>query len=198
MSSPAGRVDRSGPPADRPEQHRVALLHRAGTGDQQAFAELYDQIAPVVYGVALRVLRDRDLAAETAQEVLLEIWEIAARFDPAQGTVLGWSAAIGRRRAIDSVRAVEAQRQRDSRAGLRDMGTAFDDVAEAVIATDEAREVRDCLSGLAEEERDLVFRAYYRGRTYRQVAEDTGTPVGTVKSRIRSGLGKLARCLGRQ
>lgn len=189
-------LGRSAPEPSSRDGRLRSLLTQSGGGDQQAFAGLYEEIAPVVYGIAVRVLRDHNLAAETAQDVLLEIWKSAARFDASKGTVMGWVSTISHRRAVDSVRAVEAQRQRDSAAGARDAAPAQENVEDTVVAADEAASVRRCFETLTAGERDVVNEAYYSGKTYRQVAEETRTPLGTVKSRMRLALKHLAKCLG--
>jgi RNA polymerase sigma-70 factor (ECF subfamily) len=178
----AGRVD--------------ALLAAVAGGDRDAFAGLYDETAPIVHGTALRVLRDPHLAAEVAQDVMLEVWRTAPRFDPVLGSALSWIATVAHRRAVDRVRSVQAQRDRDELAGVRDYDRPFDHVAESVTQADDARRILACLETLTGLQRDAVTRAYYGGRSYREVAEDVSASLPTVKSRIRDGLTRLRDCLG--
>jgi RNA polymerase sigma-70 factor (ECF subfamily) len=165
-------------------------------GDQDAFAELYDALSPAVHGTALRVLRDPDHAAEVTQEVMVEVWRTAPQFDPRRGTARAWVVTMAHRRAIDRVRAVQAQRDRDQRVLDTDFARPFDEVAEQVEQTLEAERVRHCLDGLTDTQRESVTLAYYDGRSYREVADHLDAPLPTVKSRIRDGLTRLRDCLG--
>src|SRR5699024_4520027 len=108
----------------------AGVLARVVDGDQEAFAELYDETSPLVHGTALRVLRDPDLAAELTQDVMVEIWRTAGRFDPARGSVLAWVATMGHRRAVDLVRSVQAARERDTTIGIQSFERPHDEVAE--------------------------------------------------------------------
>lgn len=174
----------------------AGVVRDVATGDEQAFAELYDRLAPAVQGTARGVLRDPDLAAEVLQEVMLEVWRTAARFDPSLGSVRTWVVTLAHRRAVDRVRAVQAQRDRDQRSLDRDHRSPFDAVVEEVEDSMERRAVRDCLGSLTGTQREAVELAYYGGRTYREVAAELAAPLPTVKSRIRDGLLRLRDCLG--
>jgi RNA polymerase sigma-70 factor, ECF subfamily len=167
------------------------LLVASAAGDQQAFASLYDRLAPQVLGVALRVLRDRALAEEVAQEVFVEIWRKADRFDPDRGTAAGWVATLTHRRAVDRVRSEQAARDRDDRVQRRDSVRAFDEVSDAVGQRLDHWQVRQALAGLSERQREAVELAYFQGHTYREVAHVLGIPEGTAKSRLRDALLRL-------
>lgn len=182
-------VPRRAPDAD-------ALLSAAATGDQDAFAALYDLLSPAVHGTARAVLRDPDLAAEVLQEVMLEVWRTAPRFDPDRGSARTFVLTLAHRRAVDRVRAVQAQRDRDQRVADAEHHIPFDSVAEEVEDTMERTRVRHCLGSLTDTQRDAVVLAYYGGRTYREVAEELGAALPTVKTRIRDGLIRLRDCLG--
>lgn len=171
------------------------LMHRVGAGDAEAFGELYDAVSPLVYGTAVKVLRDPDHASEVAQEVLVEIWRAAARFDPVGGSVTAWVATIAHRRAVDRVRSVQSQRERDQRASIQQYSPPRDSVAEEAERNLEQQRVLDCLGTLSELQRTAVYSAYYDGFTYREVAERAGAALPTVKSRIRDGLKRLRKCL---
>lgn len=173
-----------------------ALLVASAGGDRAAFADLYDALAPAVHGVARAVLRDPDHASEVTQEVMLEVWRTAPRYDPAVGSARTFVLTLAHRRAVDRVRAVQAQRDRDQRVLDGAHEPAFDVVAEEVEATLERRRVRQCLGSLTETQRDAVLLAYYGGRTYREVAEELGAGLPAVKTRIRDGLIRLRDCLG--
>ncbi|MCU1432544.1 MAG: polymerase, sigma-24 subunit, subfamily [Actinotalea sp.] len=173
-----------------------ALMVAVAQGDQDAFAQLYDRLARAVHGTAQAVLRDPDHAAEVTQEVMLEAWRTAARFDPAQGSVRTWIVTLAHRRAVDRVRSVQSQRDRDQKVLDADTDRPFDAVAEEVEETMERQRVRHCLDSLTGTQRDAVLLAYYGGFTYREVAEKLESPLPTVKSRIRDGLTRLRTCLG--
>ncbi|MFI1990121.1 ECF RNA polymerase sigma factor SigK [Actinoplanes sp. NPDC020271] len=172
------------------------LLRAVGRGDEQAFARLYDLVAPRVYGLIRRVLRDPAQAEEVAQEVLVEVWRTAARFDRAAGSATSWVFTIAHRRAVDRVRAEQAAAERTVRAGAASLDTPYDEVADEVSGRLERQQVRHCLDDLTELQRQVVTMAYYQGHSYPQVAELLKTPLGTVKTRMRDGLIRLRDCLG--
>ncbi|MFS0701021.1 ECF RNA polymerase sigma factor SigK [Cellulomonas sp. 179-A 4D5 NHS] len=183
------------PVADEPES-TDALLVRAAAGDEGAFALVYDALSAAVFGTCLAVLRDRDHAAEVLQEVMVEVWRTASRFDPERGSARTWALTLAHRRAVDRVRAVQAQRNRDQRALDEQVERPFDVVAEEVEESMDRARVRHCLEGLTPTQHEAVVLAYYGGRTYREVADELAAPLATVKSRIRDGLLRLRDCLG--
>lgn len=182
-------------PGDGPETLED-LMARTARGDAAAFAALYDRLAPAVYGLVRKVLRDPAMSEEVAQEVLLEVWRKAARFDPAAGSVASWVMTVAHRRAVDRVRSEQACGVRDDRAGRRDLDAPVDSVAEGTQARLEAEQVRRALGGLTELQRQAIELAYYGGHTYPEVAALLGAPLGTVKTRIRDGLVRLRDALG--
>ena len=172
------------------------LMAAVARGDQDAFAQVYDRVARAVHATAQAVLRDPDHAAEVTQEVMLEAWRTATRYDRSQGTVRTWMITLAHRRAVDRVRSVQSQRDRDQKILDGDHDRPFDVVAEEVEGTMERQRVRHCLGSLSETQRDAVVLAYYGGHTYREVAERLDAPLPTVKTRIRDGLLRLRSCLG--
>jgi RNA polymerase sigma-70 factor, ECF subfamily len=171
------------------------LLVAVGRGDQDAFASLYDRVSSQVLGVALRVLRDRSLAEEVTQEVLVEVWRKADRFDPDRGSASGWITTLAHRRAVDRVRSEQASRDRDDRVSRRDEVRSFDSVADEVQVRLDHWQVRRALATLTERQREAIELAYFGGHTYRDVAKVLGIPEGTAKSRLRDGLLRLREAL---
>ena len=172
------------------------LLTLVARGDQVAFETVYDRVAPAVFGLVLRVLRDPAQSEEVAQEALLEVWRTADRFDPARGSALAWVMTIAHRRAVDRVRSERAAAEREARAASAATPPAADEVAETVESSLEAERVRHCLDGLTGVQRESITLAYYSGLSYPQVASALGVALGTVKTRIRDGLRRLRDCLG--
>ena len=170
------------------------LMSQVADGDQDAFAALYDAVAPRVYGLIRRVVRDAAQAEEVAQEALVEVWRNAARFDRARGSATGWIFTIAHRRAVDRIRAEQAATERERRTARASV--PFDDVVEEVTARLEQHAVRRCLDALTRVQREAILLAYYRGLTYPEVADRLGAPLPTIKTRMRDGLIRLRDCLG--
>jgi RNA polymerase sigma-70 factor, ECF subfamily len=175
-------------------QHLDALLDRVARGDQDAFEAVYDQLAGPVYGLIRKVVRDPAQSEEVTQEVLLEVWRTASRFDAARGSAATWVMTIAHRRAIDRVRSTAAAAEREQKTAQPLV--LDDEVAETVAANMDAERVRRCLGGLTELQRESITLAYYGGYTYSQVAALLHTALGTVKTRIRDGLIRLRDCMG--
>ena len=171
------------------------LLREVARGGEDAFARLYDLVAPRVYGLALRVLRDPGQAEEVAQEALVEVWRTASRFDPARGSATAWILTIAHRRAVDRVRAEQAGAERERKAAASD-GPPYDQVVEEATRQLERQQVRRCLESLTELQREAITLAYYGGYTYREVAKLLGAALPAVKTRMRDGLIRLRDCLG--
>jgi RNA polymerase sigma-70 factor (ECF subfamily) len=172
------------------------LLRRAGRGDQSSFAELYDALSPLVYGVVLKVVRDPSHAEEVAQEVFVELWRLAARFDGTKGSAKTWAATLAHRRAIDRVRSEQATRVRQDRDANQTIRNERDVVAAEVESSFDQVRVRRALTQLSELQREAVELAYFGGHTYREVAVLLDVAEGTVKSRIRDGMIRLRDELG--
>ncbi len=181
----------------QPEQADLeTLLGRVSRGDEAAFEQVYDQLAGPVYGLVRKVLRDPGQAEEVAQEVMLEVWRCASRFDQEKGSAAGWVMTIAHRRAVDRVRSVSAGAQRDYRAATGIFTGQADEVADAVEANLDRERVRHCLEGLTPLQRESITLAYYGGYTHSEVAGLLRVALGTIKTRIRDGLIRLRDCMG--
>jgi RNA polymerase sigma-70 factor, ECF subfamily len=195
MSGPDVPLRLAGHPAGEPKADLAELLGQVARGDESAFEAAYEQIARPVYGLVRKVVRDPAQTEEVAQEVLLEIWRTATRFDASRGSAMAWVVTIAHRRAIDRIRATTAQAQREQRVGtLGEPPPAS--VADTVESQLDAERVRRCLGSLTSLQRESVTLAYYGGYTYPQVAALLGIALGTIKTRIRDGLIRMRDCLG--
>jgi RNA polymerase sigma-70 factor (ECF subfamily) len=169
------------------------LVERLATGDDAALADLYDRYAGFVYGLAHRMLMNRQAAEDVTQEVFVALWENPTRFEPGRGTLRGFLGTMTHRRAVDLIRREDARRRRESRAPAD--APQAQDLAETAARTDTSGRVRNALSLLPEAQRRALELAYFQGHTYRQVAEVLGIPEGTAKSRLRLGLQRVAEIL---
>jgi RNA polymerase sigma-70 factor, ECF subfamily len=173
-----------------------ALLARVARGDEAAFEQTYDQVADAVFGLVRRVVRDPAQSEEVTQEVLVEVWRTASRYEPARGSAMAWIMTMAHRRAVDRVRSEQAASDRQARAANREQVVVYDEVAEDVEARLDRERVRRCLDTLTDLQRQSVALAYYEGYTYREVAELLTVPLGTVKTRMRDGMIRMRDCLG--
>lgn len=172
------------------------LLSRVARGDERAFAELYDLLSPRVYGLIRRVLRDPAQSEEVAQEVMVEVWRNAGRFDGTRGSATAWVFTIAHRRAVDRVRAEQSSNERAHRVAASSVDTPYDDVVETATARIEQQQVRRCLDALTDLQREAITLAYYNGNSYREVADLLGAALPTIKTRMRDGLIRMRDCLG--
>jgi RNA polymerase sigma-70 factor, ECF subfamily len=180
--------------AGRRADELAGLLALVARGDADAYAAVYGRTASQVLGLVLSVVRDPAQSEEVAQEVLLDVWRSASRFDPERGSAAAWVMTLAHRRAVDRVRSEQKAAEREQRVASAEV--AYDEVTEAVEARLDRERVRRCLGSLTELQRESVTLAYYGGYTYRQVADLLGVAVGTVKTRMRDGLIRLRDCLG--
>jgi len=173
-----------------------SLLELVADGDQQAFAELYDRTAPRVLGLVKRVLIDHAQSEEVAQEIFLEIWKTASKFESGRGSAMSWILTMTHRRAVDRVRSSQAGHDRDERIGIRDLEPAYDHVSESVEIRIEHERVKRAMAQLTELQREAISLAYYGGYSHTEVAGILSIPVGTVKTRLRDGMIRLRDELG--
>lgn len=171
------------------------LIGRVAAGDRHAFERLYNTTSELVFGIARRVLVDSDLAAEVTQEVFIEIWRKASRFDGSRGSARTWIAVMAKRRAIDVVRSTQASRERDG-AEVPVVVDPGDPVGDRVTDLEDRERIAGALGSLTDLQREALDLAFFGGLTHREVAERLDVPLGTVKTRIRDGLGRLASQMG--
>ena len=167
------------------------LVERVSRGDADAFAQLYDRHAALVYGVAKRMLGDPAAAEDITQSVFLQIWSRPASFQG--GNFAGWVATVARNASIDVLRSA-AVRTREPEMPVNLPSDI--DLDDEVYARVRAGAVADALRALPDDQREPIVRAYFGGFSYREVAQQLGEPVGTIKSRIRAGLRRLMGVLG--
>jgi RNA polymerase sigma-70 factor, ECF subfamily len=172
------------------------LLAQVAEGDQNAFGQLYDQCSGRVLGLVRRLLKDSAQSEEVTQEIFLEVWQNAKRYDPAKGSATTWILTMSHRRAVDRIRSSQSTRDRDTKIGLRDMETEYDSVSESVEIRVEHERVGQALLRLTELQRQAVTLAYYGGYSHSEVAEMLKVPIGTVKTRLRDGMIRLRDELG--
>jgi RNA polymerase sigma-70 factor (ECF subfamily) len=182
--------------ASEPDTTLEALVRQVALGDESAFERLYDDVSSVVFGLIRRVLRDPAQAEEVTQEVFVEVWRTATRFDAHKGSARTWILMMAHRRAVDRVRSAQARHDREDTAAAREQVRVFDEVAEEVELRLEQQQVHRCLGTLTELQRESVTMAFYGGYTYPEVSTLLGAPLGTVKTRMRDGLIRLRDCLG--
>lgn len=180
-------------PSGSPE---ALLLRRCADGDKAAYAQLYERIAPRVFGLVRRVVHNRELSEEVTQEVLIDVWRHSARFDTTRGSAMGWILAIAHRRAVDRVRSEEAAGRRDTTYSLSSSGIAVDPTGEAAESDVDRDTVRRALDSLTDTQRRSIELAYYGGYTHTEIATLLDIPVGTAKTRIRDGLIRLRDTMG--
>ena len=182
-------------PLDKPATKETMLAKIAG-GDEGAFGALYDEIAPRVFGLVRRLLVDHAQSEEVTQEVFLEIWQNASRYEPSKGGASTWILTMAHRRAVDRIRSSQSGRDRDVKIGIRDYVSDYDNVADTVETTIEHERVKEAMTQLTQLQRQAVTLAYYGGFSHSEVATMLSVPIGTVKTRLRDGMIRLRDELG--
>lgn len=174
------------------------LAARLAAGDHDALAEVFDGLAPVVYGGALSVLGHHAAAQDVVQDVFVELWSHPGRYDPDAGPLRAYLTMQARHRAVDVVRSELRRVARQERCSRLEPGQPDPSPWEQVMASEAAAAVRAAIEMLPESQRRIVELAYYRGLTCREAAQAAGIPEGTAKSRLRLALAKLETVLDRQ
>ena len=171
----------------------INVVQRLAVGDRDAVAELYDRHAARVMGLALRIVRNSSDAEDVVQEVFSQAWRTAPNYQPARGTVAGWLLMMARTRAIDRLRSRQSRRDAVDGPELDGLPADVAPVSEQLIASQQAARVREAMTTLPVEQRTALELAYFEGLTQTEIAERTQTPLGTVKTRIRTALTSLRR-----
>ena len=168
----------------------LALVTAIRSGDQGAMAALYDRYSSVVYSVALRVLQDTGAAEDMLQDIFMQLWRKPEAFDSSRGNMAAWLAVIARHRAIDSLR------RRRPENDIEDVVVSVEpDMASEADRARTMGKVRDVLGAMAPPQRSALEMAYFEGLTHAEIAQKTGEPLGTIKTRIRTGLLSLRKAL---
>jgi RNA polymerase sigma-70 factor, ECF subfamily len=181
--------------APQSEQDWVALVHAIAAGDQRSLRAIYERSHRIVYTLAVRITGSRETAEEVTVDVFHDVWRRAVGYDPANGTVVGWVMNQARSRAIDRLRFQQRKKRVNPFADETADEPAASDVYEMLERAEVQNTLREALLRLAPEERQAIETAYFSGLTYAEVAERLNAPLGTVKTRIRSGLAKLRTAL---
>ena len=169
------------------------LIRRVARGDREAFAALYDRHGAILFGILMRILRNRAEAEDVLQEAFLQIWQRAGSFDEARGRVVPWLALVARSRALDRLRARGVRERTASElAAEADVPTP----TTASIGNEDAPIVRRALGEIPEAQRSTLMLAYFEGLTQSEIAARQGKPLGTVKTHMRLGLIRLRELLG--
>ncbi len=195
MQIASGRTEDSADSINR-DAELISLMARTARGDQSALAALYDNTNRLVYGLILRVLGDSSTAEEVLLDVYTQVWRQAASYDTSRGTPLAWLTTIARSRAIDRLRSGWQERQRKEPLDtINDRETVAANPEETTVASERQRFVRQALSSLSPEQREVIELAYYGGLSHSEIAAKLNQPLGTVKTRTRLGMIKLREAL---
>jgi RNA polymerase sigma-70 factor (ECF subfamily) len=181
----------------RPEpaqNNDVELLRAIAARDEGALAALYDRYRAILLGLLMRILNNREEAEDVLQELFLQVWRRAADFDENRGRPFTWLVTMARSRGIDRLRAL-ASRERVAAEGARDETEAVSDVASDAFRSEQRGLVNSALAQLPDEQQRTLMLAYFEGLTQSEIAARLGAPLGTVKTRMRTGLMKLRELL---
>jgi RNA polymerase sigma-70 factor, ECF subfamily len=175
----------------------VQLLKAIAAKDEAALAQLYDRYRVILFGLLMRILNNREEAEDVLQEVFLQVWRKAADFDENRGRPFTWLVTLGRSRGIDRLRTLTA-RERVAEAGARDAVEEVSDAASDAFRSEQRGLVTNALAQLPDEQKGPLMLAYFDGLTQSEIAKHLGAPLGTVKTRMRTGLMRLRELLAGQ
>ena len=175
----------------------MELLKAIAARDEAALAKLYDRYRVILFGLLMRILNNREEAEDVLQEVFLQVWRKAEDFDEQRGRPFTWLVTMGRSRGIDRLRTL-ASRERTAEAGARDVIEVISDAASDAFKSEQRGLVNDALAQLPDEQKRPLMLAYFDGLTQSEIATHLGAPLGTVKTRMRTGLIKLREMLAGQ
>ena len=175
----------------------IELLAEITRGNEQALAMLYDRYRSILFGLMLRILHNRQEAEDVLQEVFLQVWQRAGNFDEMRGKPFTWLVTLARSRAIDRLRALGSRERTVEQATHESEDVIFDAEQNAILAQRGAV-VRDALAELSEEQQRVLKLAYFDGFSQSEIAEKLDSPLGTVKTRMRTGMIRLRELLGSQ
>jgi RNA polymerase sigma-70 factor (ECF subfamily) len=179
-----------------PDQDKAdaELIYAIARGDERALASLYDHYSPILFGLLLRILKDRPEAEDVLQEVFLQIWQRASNFDAERGRPFTWLVTLARSRAIDRLRSTRS-RERAALASTAEAPEPVADASDDAVRSEQGEAVRGALASIPEEQRRALLLAYFEGLSQTEIAARLGQPLGTVKTRMRSGMMKLRELL---
>lgn len=180
------------------EDEWLQLVRAVAAGDQRALHALYEQTHRIVFTLIVRITANRETAEEVTLDVFHDVWRKAATYDPANGSVVGWIMNRARSRAIDRLRFDQRKKRVDPYPHSLRSTTDTVDPQQACLFEEQSRLLRSALEVLTPEERHTIETAFFSELTYEETARKLNQPLGTVKTRIRSGLGKLREALGRK
>lgn len=188
--------------ADKAKVHRseddwLQLVRAVAGGDERALHSLYQQTHRIVFTLVVRITADQETAEEVTLDVFYHVWRKASTYDPANGSVVGWIMNQARSRAIDRLRFDRRKKRVNTSPDGLQPTADIDDPQQACLFQEESRLLRNALEILTPEERNAIETAFFSELTYEETAKQLDQPVGTVKTRIRSGMGKLREVLGR-
>lgn len=178
------------------EDDWLKLLRAIASGDQSALHSLYEQTNRIVFTLTVRILMNQETAEEVTLDVFYDVWRKASTYDPANGSVVGWIMNQARSRAIDRLRFDQRKKRVNTYPHDLRQSTDIVDPQQACLFEEQSRLLREALKVLTTEEQKAIETAFFSELTYEQTANRLNQPLGTVKTRIRSGLGKLREALG--
>jgi len=179
------------------QENDVALLNAVAAADEVALAQLYDRYRAILFGLLMRILNNREEAEDVLQEVFLQVWRKAADFDESRGRPFTWLVTLARSRGIDRLRALAA-RDRVAEAGAREPSEEISDAVTDAFKSEQRGLVSDALAKLPDEQKRPIMLAYFEGLTQSEIAKSLGAPLGTVKTRMRTGMIRLRELLAGQ